>query len=158
MVEELVLTGNKYYGRFLVDKRSRNIRCGDHYTEHERKVYWYKGEGLIKNLNSEGEVKFILDTKDSFDSSIPLEEYFIWIKKEEFCSEKVNNSLIVKRKDVMDILLESMCNEVENRLREGEKIIPSIVVLDLIYEDLLERGLIAEEKTGQIKLGLSYPQ
>jgi len=158
MAEKLVLEGNKYHGRFIVDKRSRNVRRGSHYTEYEKEVYWYKGEGLINRLNSEEEVKFLLNTKDSFDSSIPLEECFIWIKKEEFFSEKVDNSLIVKRKEVMDILLESMCNEVENKLREGKKIIPSIRVPDLSYEDLLDKGLIADEKSGQIKLGLSYSQ
>lgn len=148
--EELILKGEIYEGRFLGNKRISEYEAGSHYTTYLETVYFYKGKGVIKDLQLGDETKFLFNTRKTFKKSISFEDYIIFLERDDFSYPKKSNSFIIHRKPVLDLLLQAIGKKAKNN--EKDDIIPSIELPCLKYEELIEKGLVSED-SGQIRFG-----
>ena len=146
MKNELFLMGNRYEGRFLGKIKKGKKWTGSEYTEAYVDIEWWCGEGIIKDKEIGEERRFFFETKSKEYNLGSLEHEIVCFDRREPYDIRPK---IVNYPAVVDLELEVMYEEAKNR--EDEEIISTVSPTKLEIEDLVERGLIAEE-SGQIRI------
>lgn len=147
---EATLQGHKYLGRFSAEEEETECWTGSEYAEALHNFYHWKGKGIIVDIQTKEAHRFIFRTpkRDTVRvSNGQLENEIVRIEGEWGRETKPH---IIKKESIYDMVLQQMYEEA----KEGEKtkIIPSVFPEALKYEDLLNKGLVAEKKSGQIRL------
>jgi len=149
--QEATFQGHNYSGRFSATQEQKEFWAGSEYTEHVETNYRWQGIGIIKHNETGESHKFLLTTEwHPYEKEKGLVECLVKIKGKGF--NKRSDTKIVNQKSVYDLLLGQMYEDA----REGDKneIIPSVFPKELAYEELLDRGALTEEESGQIRLPL----
>jgi len=149
--QKATLQGDNYLGRFSATQEQKEFWAGSEYTEHLEDNYRWQGVGIIEHTETGEAHRFLLTTEwNPYGREKGLVECLVRMKGE--WPNTRPNTKIVNQKSVYDLLLGQMYEDT----REGEKseIIPKISPKPLSYEELLDRGFVTEEKSGQIRLPL----
>ena len=148
---ELTLQGENYSGRFSATKKHKEFSVGSGYYTYLENNYWWEGIGEIKEKNSGEEIKFLMRTDyNPYGKEKRLEECLIDIKG-KWANQSRPNSIITNKEKVIDLILKEMYESAKNNQTE---IIPEVWSKKLSYEELLDKGFVIEEETGQIRLPL----
>lgn len=150
--EELTIQGHKYFGRFSANKKKGKFWAGSEYTEHLEDRYWWNGVGVIQDNETKEQHQFLFETEiNSYGKESELLEELLVIKCKDYYRR---NPPIIRKEFVNDLILQQIYQDAKEK--EKTEIIPTVYPTPLSYEELLDKGFIAEEKSGQIMLALSF--
>ncbi len=147
-MEELILEGNKYKGRFLAAEGKNRRWRGSHYSEHLVDTKYWEGKGIITDKETNEERSFLFKTEEKDYSCDGLEDEIMDLKR----WPSYDIPKIIRKEKIVDLILQSMYEDTKNR--KDEEIIPTVYPPTLKMEELVEKGLVAE-KSGQIRLPLT---
>lgn len=149
--EELSIQGHRYFGRFSAVKKTKEFWAGSEYTEHLEDRYWFEGIGIIEDIEKREPCRFLFKTEiDRYGKESKLIEKLLVIEDKNYYRR---NPPVIKKEFVNDLILEKIYQDAKEK--EKTEIIPEVYSSLLSYEELLEKGLIADEKSGQIMLALT---
>ena len=134
---ELMLIGNIYRGRFVAERKEKKYRYVD--DTHERTSIWWEGQGLILENKTEEE-RFLFRTPEK-SQSLSLRDSLICF--ESAYAGIPNMPEILNHESTTDLLLKQMYEDVREKEKNVETIIPEIIVRPLNIERLAEEGLLA---------------
>ena len=147
---EVTLQGGRYLGKFSASEKKTERWVGSEYAEHLEDFYYWEGIGIIEDTQTNEAHRFFFNTPGRESGRHTLGELENEIVRIEGEWGRETNPQIIEKKSVYDVVLQQMYEDA----REGEEteIIPSVFPKALNYEELLNRALVADEKSGQISL------
>lgn len=142
--KELVIEGEKYYGRFLIKEcfhtYDERVDTEVGYYNHTVTSHWYEGEGLIVDKELKEKQKFLICPLGNKES-----DFIIFNKN--------NRENIMKRVQhypgIIDLSLQYMYEDA----KISAEIVPKIKPIPLRIEELVNQGLLSEE-SGQMRIRL----
>lgn len=148
--QELLLVGDRYFGRFLANRGARDFEAGSGYTECLEARYWWAGVGSIKDNKDGATHRFLFTTLPERDGKeTDLYDAVVTFTPRGYSTEK--KPTIINRPRVIDLILGQIFNDAIRR--EEIDIVPTVYPGSLKLEELVALGLVAED-SGQIRLSL----
>ncbi len=145
---ELSILGKKYRGEFSGESCAGERSYGPSCSETSTNCRWYKGAGLIRELDSTNSHFFTFETEayDVYSRMKPkdLEEAIVNILNGW---NRVPKSRIAD--EAYKIIIDIACEDIISKVLSFRRNIPKIYIPKLNYRLLVERGLVFAEN-GQL--------
>jgi len=138
MTPEILLRGNRYQSRFIAEQQSSKYiyRGGTHYKYR----YYWEGDGLITDTETNEESRFLFRTPRSIKSIESLEQAIISFRS-RYCN-LLERPEITDYPALIDLVLKSMYTRAKEQTHSEHKIVPRVESPSLEIEELEKQGIV----------------
>lgn len=150
---EITIEGNQYKGKFKGEKKQDKFSRGSEYTEYLEDNYWWEGVAEIQKVETGEFYKFLFRTSLDECADNGLVESLLKIDYgPNKCIDYESKIIITNQKSINDLLLKQMYEDASEK--EKTEIIPEVYSGKFSYKNLLEKALVAELDSGQVRMAL----
>jgi len=141
-IEECILEGNFYKGRFLGEQRQGRVEAGSEYSSHYEYRFYWRGRGIIKNTQTGEKIRFLFNTwnllagREWVGDTSPhnLEEELIRFK-ENHIRIRLKKEQLLNYTSILDLALLRMYNKAKEE--RDEEIIPTIYPIPISKKEAI---------------------
>ncbi len=144
--QKIILKGKDYIGKFSANKEQKELYGGERFIETAQDYYRWEGIGQIENSKTKESYGFSLITKWNralSEERKGLLESLVLIKRKEL--NETPDARVVDQQSVYDLVLKEMYEDIIKG-RENNEPRSKISPKALLYEELVDKGLVAKEE------------
>ena len=154
--DDLILEGYRYrvHLRGSAHQNDDNWGGGCSYADYKYSTYWWSGAGTVIELEAEKETAFLFNTYANENSQTTLCEAVLTISRDgSWLWPQIVKAEVLDERKLADLIGVKITERIASRTSSGP--LPEVAFGPLKLDEMIQTGIVAEPKTGQIHLPLS---